>query len=81
MPHPHTSDMITHKALHALDAQPAGREFKLKDLFSEEEWQAFPRGSRQAAGKKFKQAVLRNAELQGKGPDSANHQHYAKPPE
>lgn len=69
-------DAIVEKALRSVSGGAAVAEFKLRTLFSKEEWETYSPVERRLAGKKFKAAMQERADVRSNGPNTANHQRY-----
>jgi len=72
------AEQLVATAIEIIDSLPAGEEFKLRDLFPNQLWESFPKGSRIAAGETFKERADAMPSLRPLGRDIKNHQRYHK---
>lgn len=72
------AEQVVAAGVEAIDSLPAGEEFKLRDLFPDELWETFPKGSRIAAGEIFRERADAMPSLRPLGRDAKNHQRYRK---
>lgn len=71
---------IVKKALLRAKKQEIGAVFRLKELFTEADWKAYPVGVRIRTGRQFQEAMGGNKHpmLESLGKDDANHQMYKR---
>ncbi|MGO7266108.1 DUF1413 domain-containing protein [Rhizobium johnstonii] len=68
---------IVRRALRIAKGKPVGYEFRLRDLFTSESWNAFSKGARLRAGKMFHEEIAAAVDgLRVSRKSSSNHQYY-----
>jgi hypothetical protein len=71
---------IVKKALTKAKKKEIGTVFRLKELFKEADWEAYPVGLRIRTGRQFQEATsgTKHPMLKALGKDDANHQTYER---
>jgi hypothetical protein len=68
---------IVRRAMNLATTKPSGFKFKLSDLFSTSQWDAFPKGARLRAGRMFYEKVGSARDgIRASHKSSSNHQLY-----